>query len=160
MPELVISYTYAFSLNLPDLCGCVRLCGHIHVLYKALDVCLSGQETLNTGINPPSTQPDTFEQSPQLSPRSLSTPGTPPPLPPPLSLDVEVTAPVGGEDSIPNVQSPSTFITEEEARMAVALTEYFQEQRRVCEQVSCFKYVSGFISGGGAGGAFAPHSWD
>ena len=98
-------------------------------------MCLSDQETLNTGINPPSTQ-----QSP-LSHGSPSTPGTPPPLPPPLSLDGECTAPVGREDHIPNVQSPSTFITEEEARMAVALTEYFQEQRRVYEQVSCFKYI-------------------
>ena len=35
----------------------------------------------------------------------------------------------------PSLQSPGDTISEEEARMAVALTEYFQEQRRLYEQV-------------------------
>ena len=38
-----------------------RLCGHIKILYKALNVCLSGQEMLNTGINPPSIQPNAIQ---------------------------------------------------------------------------------------------------
>ena len=35
-----------------------------------------------------------------------------------------------------NIESPCTKITESEAQMAVAMTEYFQEQRKVYEQVS------------------------
>ena len=36
-----------------------------------------------------------------------------------------------------SLQSPGDSISEEEAQMAVALTEYFQEQRRVYEHVCC-----------------------
>ena len=100
-------------------------------------MCLSAQ--LQETLNPqPSTQPDAFEQS-QLSPGIPSSPESPPPLPPPLHTEGEVTAPVVGEH--PNKQRPSRFITEKEVRMAVGLTEYFQEVRRVLEQVSCYKYV-------------------
>ena len=38
-------------------------------------------------------------------------------------------------DSMHVDDQPSEYITEEEAQMAVVLMEYFQEQRRVYEQV-------------------------
>ena len=47
-------------------------------------------------------------------------------------------SPFGGHSNSPlgpSLQSPGDTISEEEARMVVALTEYFQEQRRLYEQV-------------------------
>lgn len=41
----------------------------------------------------------------------------------------------------PSLQSPGVSISEEEAQMAVSLTEYFQEQRRVYEHVCCLFFV-------------------
>ena len=52
-------------------------------------------------------------------------------------------SPNGGHSNSPpgpSLQSPGDTISEEEARMAVALTEYFQEQRRLYEQV-CYLHA-------------------
>ena len=80
-----------------------RLCGLIHVFYKAMSLCLPYR---NCGADSDLDEP------------------TSPTLPFPVDA-VENTNP-----------GPSAYINEEEARMAVALTEYFQEQRKVYEHVS------------------------
>ena len=64
-------------------------------------------------------------------------------------------SPFGGHSNSPpgpSLQSPGGTISKEEAWMAVVLTEYFQEQRRLYEQVCylravlCFVYVCECVS--------------
>lgn len=117
-----------------------RLSGIIHVLYKAMDLCLTTQTTESRGPQVQNT-PVAFGTNVQSSGSTqLPLPGvgfsvqseygnSPPPLPPPFER--RCPPPPPGE------QSPNAYITEEEARMALALTEYFQQQRWVYERVSC-----------------------
>lgn len=93
----------------------IRLSGIIHVLFKALDECLADDhgDTEQLGS---STLGD---HSPSIDDSGCA--GSPPGLPPRLA------------DQQPG---PGYGISEEEARMAVALTEFFQEQRKVLQQVN------------------------
>ena len=100
----------------------IRLSGIIHVMYKALNMCLVSAHEVDVDANdrPRTSTPlstDAGSLSPDLSP--LSEEG---------DTNVRVLPEPVGE---PSVTSPQTHITEKEARMAVSLTEYFQEQRSV-----------------------------
>jgi len=88
-----------YSNNIFKFLTTYRLSGILHVLYKAMDICL-------TTDTPTSDSEDGAEAS---------------------------ASSFGG----PSLQSPGVSISEEEAQMAVSLTEYFQEQRRVYEHVCC-----------------------
>ena len=84
--------------------------GILHVLYKAMDICLTTHTLTSDGGDEAG-----FGESP-FGGHSNSPPG-------------------------PSLRSPGDTISEEEARMAVALTEYFQEQRRLYEQVCYLRAV-------------------
>ena len=55
--------------------------------------------------------------------------------------DVRVRDDSHSPPPLPDGPSPGPHISEEETRMAVALTEYFHEQRKVFEQVSQQSFV-------------------
>ena len=97
--QVLTHTTNAISLLLTFSC---RLSGLIHVLYKAMTICLAPTLTHEGDVSPTSD-------------------GSVSPPPPQFGADV-----------------PSEDITGREAEMSVALTEYFQETRKVYEQVSTF----------------------
>ncbi len=83
-----------------------RLSGIIHVLYEAMNKFL-----------PPS---NSDSSSSSTDDENVSDSDSVPPLPPAVSLDAV----------------RHCIISEDEAQMSVELTEYFQNQRKVYEQVS------------------------
>ena len=122
--SLSVATQFSYNLNYIH-----RLCGHIHVLYKAVNMCLRSsnitpaEEIDPTHVSATGSGCEETDSIPEF-PEEEEIPELPPP--------------VGGESSgtqKPSMDGPSMLITEEEARMAVALTEYFQEQRKAYEQV-------------------------
>lgn len=116
----------------------IRLSGKIHVLYKAMDICLTSQ-------TPTSVSRDQQLESVPAGPSASGTPSLGLPYgahSPSPDIEASLLYEAGqspyplGEVSplLPSSQCPGASISEKEAQMAVALTEYFQEQCRVYQQ--------------------------
>lgn len=107
------------------------------MLYKAVNVCLknTASKTKETDPTPALASGNEYDD-PDLSPEEEEIPELPPPVGRESSgaQNLSAEGPSSGSQNL-FAEGPSMLITEEEARMSVALTEYFQEQRKAYEQV-------------------------
>ena len=121
-----------------------RLSGIIHVLFKAMNICL--KEDVDDSLfenSPHSPTPvtediDDGRTMPQASTptKSDSPPYVSPVESPILQAQERVLLETDHEIAAVSDTRPKFIIKEKTARMAVALAEYFQQQLAVCEKVT------------------------